>query len=100
MESVGPEKEFFQGLIMACAAFVHLERGNPEGCVNLLENGLNRLEQFPPRYMSFPVREFVDLLATWQAKVELMRALHEVEFNAEQLPLIHPPEGAMAARLI
>lgn len=100
LDTTGPEKEFFQGLIMACAAFFHLERKNTTGCLSLLVNALNHLEQFPPRYQRFPVREFVDLLATWQARVELMRAVDEVEFEPAQLPLIQPPSGALSARFL
>ena len=100
LESHGKEKKFYQGLIMSSAAFFHLEKGNTSGCLNLLVGALNYLEQYPPRYLAFPVREFADLLATWQARVELMRAVQEIEFSPSQLPLIQPPTNATTAHLI
>jgi len=100
LDTNGPQKAFYQALIMACAAFVHLQRRNLDGAVNLLVSAHNHMEQFPPRYMAFPVREFLDLLETWHAKVELMKAVNEVNFTPQQLPLIEPPAGEAAARLI
>lgn len=52
LESHGDEKEFYKGLIQCAAAFVHLQRKNPQGANKLLERAMNHLQNFPSSYGS------------------------------------------------
>ena len=98
LEASGPERPFYQGLALAAGAFAHLDRKNLAGCAKLLADAIEVLEDYPPRYAGFEVREFVDTLATWQARVTLMSALGEIEFPPELLPQIETPQSASVRR--
>ena len=91
IETHGPERRFYQALALSAGVFVHLTRGNLAGARKLVAQALAILEECPPRYMGFALREFVDVLITWQAKVELMSALNEWEFSPEMLPPVEIP---------
>lgn len=94
----GQDRRFYQGLIQGAAAFVHLEKMSTEPAGRLLAAALEKLDGLPPRYMGFALREFVDLLEIWQAKVMLKEALGEFEFSPEMLPKLQAPASFPAPR--
>jgi hypothetical protein len=51
----GTDRTFLHGLIQLAAAYVNLERGNPEGVERLSERALERLDGVPDRYRGVDV---------------------------------------------
>ena len=49
-ETPGPERDFYQGLIQIAAAFVHVQKGTPDGGRKLLEKASIKLKKFLPRF--------------------------------------------------
>ncbi|MGH7934588.1 MAG: DUF309 domain-containing protein [Candidatus Binataceae bacterium] len=54
----GEERLFYQGLIQAAAALLHVERGNLRGAESLLHKSKGKLEAFPSMHMGLDVGEF------------------------------------------
>ncbi len=54
-----PARQFFQGVIQAAAAFVHLARRQPEGAVKLLREAHAKLAPFAPEYLGVDVGTLV-----------------------------------------
>jgi len=98
LQTSGLERQFYQGLALAAGAFLHLERKSLAGCRKLLPRAIELLEDYPPRYLGFSLREFVETLAIWQARVELMGALEQIEFSPEMLPPLEAPQNTSARR--
>lgn len=48
IETEGPEKDFYKGLIQCAVAFVHLERGNYKGARKLFRTACRYLEGYLP----------------------------------------------------
>lgn len=68
-----PVRQFFQGLIQAAAAFVHIARRKPAGALKLLPLAIAKLEPFAPAYLGVDVarlvadlRQAIDQVATLQ----------------------------------
>ncbi len=97
-ENHGPERKFYQGLIQGATAFLKLEKENLTGAKKLFAGALNCLEDYPPRYLGFRLREFVDLLETWQARLELAAELGPIEFDPGQLPMLPYPASQSAPK--
>ncbi len=49
-ETSGPARNFYQGLIQVAAAFVHVQRKNPEGAEDLYAKALKHLAAYAARY--------------------------------------------------
>jgi len=60
--SVGPEKLFYQGLIQAGVAILHVERGNPRGAASTWRKARTKLEGLPAIHMGIALGEFRDAL--------------------------------------
>jgi hypothetical protein len=95
-ESDGDEASFYEGLIRAAGAVACLERGDLGECRGLLAKALDHLDELPARFQGFNLREFVDLLATWQAKVELTAATGEIDFSPDRIPPLEIPRDVSA----
>ena len=98
LDATGQDRLFYQGLIQGASAFVHLEKMSTGPASKLLAAGLEKLDGLPPRYMGFALREFVDLLETWQAKLKINEALGDLKFSPGMLPLLQAPETFPAPR--
>lgn len=54
-----PVRQFFQGIIQAAAAFVHLARREREGTLKLLPLAIAKLEPFAPEHLGIDVGRLV-----------------------------------------
>ena len=63
----GDAKLFYQGLIQAAAAILHIERGNPHGARSLYEKSREKLDRFPAEHMGIALGELRDALAEFFA---------------------------------
>jgi uncharacterized protein len=48
LETKGPRKQFYQGLIQCAVAFAHWQRKNPRGAIQVGNRGLNTLKMYDP----------------------------------------------------
>jgi predicted metal-dependent hydrolase len=58
LETSGPERRFYQGLIQAAVALYHFGNGNLRGAVKLYGSSLGYLQQFAPAYQGLNLDEF------------------------------------------
>jgi predicted metal-dependent hydrolase len=65
LQTQNPEKMFLQGLIQVAAAFHHYSRANCLGCLNLLQAGLTKLEQFPQEHYGLEVEPLRASVRVW-----------------------------------
>jgi predicted metal-dependent hydrolase len=65
LETPNPDKMFLQGLIQVAAAFHHHSKANCQGCRNLLQAGLTKLEQFPPAHYGLAVEPLRASVRMW-----------------------------------
>lgn len=59
MESMEPQRTFYQGVLQIAVALYHLENENWRGAVTLLGEGIRRLRAYQPDYGDVDVTELV-----------------------------------------
>ena len=62
-ELKGSEKELVQGLIIAAAALVHVQKNEPNPVWKMLADALRRLKNQPEKYLGWDVKTFRDHFA-------------------------------------
>ncbi len=71
MDSVDPDRKFYQGVLQIAVACYHLHNYNWQGCVILLGEGMGRLRYYQPMYGEIDVATLIqqsnNLLQTLQA---------------------------------
>ncbi|HEY9848194.1 MAG TPA: DUF309 domain-containing protein [Leptolyngbyaceae cyanobacterium] len=77
MDSIEPEKTFYQGILQIAVALYHLGNQNWRGAVTLLGEGINRLRYYQPDYAEIDVDRLIT--DSWQ----LLNALQQ--FSATDL---------------
>ncbi|MCP2730797.1 DUF309 domain-containing protein [Limnofasciculus baicalensis] len=77
MESVEPQKKFYQGILQIAVACYHLGNLNWRGTVILLGEGIGRLRDYQPIHESIDVTELIT------QSTDLLKMLQEV--GAEQV---------------
>lgn len=60
MESIDPERTFYQGLIQIAVSLYHLNRYNWQGCVTLMGEGIRRLAPYQPDYFEIEVTPLIE----------------------------------------
>lgn len=58
-ETLGPEREFYQGLIQAAVALFHFSEGNTGGARRMCESSIQYLEPYRPHYLGLDVDRFL-----------------------------------------
>jgi predicted metal-dependent hydrolase len=64
------ERDFLQGLVHVAVAWLHAERGNPNGCSRQLEKAERRLAGYRPRHRGVDVETVLEDVAAARACVE------------------------------
>jgi predicted metal-dependent hydrolase len=64
MESTGPERRFYQGLIQAAVALYHFGNGNLRGALKLYRTGRAYMEGLDSPYRGLDVEKFWQQMAT------------------------------------
>ena len=59
LKTKGPERDFYQGLIQIAAAFVHIQKGTPDGARQLLKKASEKLEKFQPIFLDLEIKVFL-----------------------------------------
>jgi predicted metal-dependent hydrolase len=82
-----PVRQFFQGVIQAAAAFVHVARREPAGALKLLPLAVSKLEPFAPVYLGVDVQRLVDDLREAHREIAGLRPA-ECDAYRERAPHI------------
>ena len=71
MDSIDPDKKFYQGVLQIAVACYHLHNRNWRGAVTLLGEGIGRLPYYQPVYAGIDVTKLIEdsrhLLTTLQS---------------------------------
>jgi uncharacterized protein len=71
MDSIDPDKKFYQGVLQIAVACYHLHNRNWRGAVTLLGEGIGRLPYYQPVYAGIDVTKLIEdsrnLLSTLQS---------------------------------
>jgi predicted metal-dependent hydrolase len=84
MESMEPDKRFYQGVLQIAVALYHLSHQNWRGAAMLMGEGIRRLDYYQPEYSGINVEQLViktsELLQqVQQAEVENMGNFDHLE---------------------
>ena len=66
----GTEKDFYQGIVQAAAAFYHYEKRNRHGARTLIHKGRRRLASYPAHFLGVDLARFEAELAQWAEHFE------------------------------
>ena len=58
-ETLGPEREFYQGLIQAAVALFHYSEGNTGGARRMCESSIRYLEPYRPDFLGLDIDRFL-----------------------------------------
>jgi len=83
-----PERTFFQGVIQAAAAFVHLARGEYPGIFKLLDAALDKLRPFAPAVLGVDVAALVADLERCRDELEALGPERFAEWDERHAPRI------------
>ena len=90
-ETLGPEREFYQGLIQASVALFHFGEGNLGGARRLYESCTRYLEPYRPRYLGMDLERFLaEMRDCFAALVEAPAGAYpqNVRLEPEKIPRI------------
>ena len=59
MESMEPQKRFYQGVLQIAVGFYHLSNQNWRGAVMLMGEGIRRLDYYQPEYSGINVEKLM-----------------------------------------
>lgn len=82
-----PARQFFQGVIQAAAAFVHLARREPAGALKLLPLAISKIEPFAPEYLGVDVERLVAGLREAQAQIAALQPA-DCDAHRDRVPRI------------
>jgi predicted metal-dependent hydrolase len=95
MESAGPEKRFYQGLIQAAVGLCHFCNGNVRGAVKLYHSSRDYMSRCGPSYLGLDNDQFWQQMTACFAELLATPEPRRIEPNEELLPtltLAPPPE--------
>jgi predicted metal-dependent hydrolase len=96
MESAGPERRFYQGLIQAAVGLFHFGNGNLRGAAKLYGTSRGYMEGLPSPYLGFDIeafwRQMARCFASLLADPNPNRALRPDEALIPTITLDPPPE--------
>lgn len=97
LDTQGPEKGFYQGLIHVATAFHHVRRRNMKGARLLLRSGHELLGPYADGFHHFPVAALRELCEAWFPLVDAAwRAREPIDLGAAPIPPIElcpAPDG-------
>jgi uncharacterized protein len=72
MDSIDPDKRFYQGVLQIAVACYHLHNRNWRGAVTLLGEGIGRLPYYQPIYAGIDVS---DLIKTSSSLLQMLQSI-------------------------
>jgi uncharacterized protein len=85
----GDERLFYQGIIQAAAALLHLQRGNYAGAISLYRKGHQKLCGLPPNFGSVELERFRVELASYFCAVQAAFGTHQQLSGTPQIAGTH-----------
>jgi predicted metal-dependent hydrolase len=67
MESLEPDRTFYQGLLQMAVGLYHFHNGNQRGAMILLGEGMGRLQRYRPTYDHLNIDALLDQGQVWLA---------------------------------
>lgn len=97
MDTFGPEKQFFQGLIQAAVGLCHFCNGNVRGAVKLFHSSRDYLQRYGALFMGLDLAAFSQQMERCFA--ELLAApepTRQIEIQEELIPTmeLNPPPSS------
>ena len=84
LDTTGPPKNFYKGVIQAAVAFYHWSRGNLPGALTLARSSVNYLKVYRPVYCQIDVDRFVE---EFSGLFQWLRR-HRQRYDARLVPAI------------
>jgi predicted metal-dependent hydrolase len=95
-DTIGPEREFYQGLIHAAVALYHFEEGNLGGASKMCRSMVRYLEPFRPHFLGLDVERFLNAMRACFAELLSAREWPAgVTLDVARVPrlALQPPTG-------
>ncbi len=68
--TIGPDRDFYQGIILAASAFYHFEKNNRHGAQAQMQKALRKLEPYRSAYLGVDVDRLVADLRAWLDRLD------------------------------
>ena len=88
-ETDEPIRNFYKGILQIGVGLHHLTRRNYDGCVKVLERGVDYLKPFAPQCMGVDVQRLIDEATQVLEKVRGLGTERIGEIDLDGLPRIH-----------
>ena len=88
METTGPHRLFYQGLIQTAVGFYHLGNENYKGACSQFGKALAKLEQYLPSFHGIDTSRLVERVRECLHEGELLREGHAEKFDEARIPEI------------
>jgi uncharacterized protein len=85
----GPVRGLYQGILQVGVGLYHLERGNYDGALHLLERGIARLAAYAPASNGIDVAQLVADARLWHSTVAALAAGQVCDIDWDTAPKIH-----------
>ena len=97
LPETGPVRAFYQGIIQVAVGMLHTQRGNYRGAASLLGQGIEKLQQFPPRCLGVETGALVEQARRCRAAVLALGEDGIGRFPWEEAPVIQAaPPGPLS----
>lgn len=84
-----PARNFLQGVIQLAAGFVHLMRREYDGTIRLLDQGLDKLRQFPDVFLGIDAARLVSEASRARDELAALGTERFLEWDQGRIPAIH-----------
>jgi uncharacterized protein len=81
MDSIDPDKKFYQGVLQIAVACHHLQNHNLKGAAILLGEGIGRLRYYQPAYAGIDVSQLI------QSSHHLLQHIQQIASSDSALPI-------------
>jgi hypothetical protein len=85
----GPVRNLYQGILQVGVGLYHLQRGNYDGALHVLDRGLRRLAAVPPDCLGVDVARLIADARLCYATIAALAAGQVCDFNWDSAPRIH-----------
>jgi predicted metal-dependent hydrolase len=88
MQTTGPHRLFYQGLIQVAVGFYHLSNGNYKGACSQFGKAIAKLEHYLPAYQGIETSRLIGRVREWLQDAERLRDGAAVEVDESTFPQI------------
>lgn len=88
MQTTGPHRLFYQGLIQVAVGFYHLSNGNYKGACSQFGKAIAKLEHYLPAYHGIETAQLIGRVRDWLQDAERLKGGAAVEIDESKFPQI------------